>query len=91
MITINNKNFTFSNNIKNKEEIFFSPTAESLEDEPVKPGKSGNGYHDLDHIHTVNLPQNIELLGEFRKVLDDKTAEDAYNPRFVCEIKKEIA
>jgi hypothetical protein len=53
-----------------------------LEDEPVKPGKSGHEYHDLEHILTRKLPQNIELLAQFRKVLDDKTAEDVDNPRF---------
>jgi hypothetical protein len=57
--------------------------AESMEDEPFKAGKSGDSYDDLDHKHTFNLPKNIELLAEFRQVLDNKTAEDVYNPRCV--------
>ncbi len=54
-----------------------------MEDEPLKAGKSGDAYDDLDHIHTFNLPKNVELLAEFRQVLDNKTAEDVYNPRCV--------
>ena len=52
-----------------------------MEDEPFKAGKTGDAYEDLDHIHTFNLPKNIELLAQFREVLDNKTAEDIYNPR----------
>ena len=59
----------------------FLLTAEDMEDEPFKAGKSGDAYEDLDHIHTFNLPENIELLAQFREVLDNKTAEDIYNPR----------
>ncbi len=31
--------------------------------------------------YTYNHPKNLELLREFRQVLDNKTAEDEYNPR----------
>jgi alpha-glucosidase len=57
--------------------------SESMEDEPLKTGKTGDGYDDLDHIHTFNLAKNIELLAEFRQVLDNKTEEDPYNPRIM--------
>ncbi len=57
-----------------------------MEDEPFKAGKSGDSYDDLDHKHTFNLPKNIELLAQFRQVLDNKTAEDVYNSRFVLYI-----
>ena len=60
--------------------------AEGFENEPFKVGKSGSHYDDLDHVHTYNLPQNTELLAEFRKVLDNKTAEDIYNPRSVLTL-----
>jgi len=52
-----------------------------MEDEPLKAGKSGDGYDDLEHVHTFNHPKNIELLREFRQILDNKTEEDIYNPR----------
>ncbi len=54
-----------------------------MEDEPFKEGKTGDAYEDLDHIHTFNLPANIQLLSQFREVLDNKTAEDIYNPRYI--------
>ena len=53
-----------------------------MEDEPVKEGKTGDAYDDFDHVHTFNLPKNVELLAELRQVLDNKTAEDPYNPRY---------
>jgi hypothetical protein len=43
---------------------------------------SSNGPQ-LDHVHTFNHPKNLELLAEFRQVLDNKTAEDTYNPRLI--------
>ena len=53
-----------------------------MEDEPLKAGKSGDTYDDLDHVHTFNLAKNVELLAEFRKVLHNKTEQDIYNPRY---------
>ena len=31
---------------------------------------------------TYNQPEVLNLLQEFRAVLDEKTAEDTYNPRY---------
>jgi hypothetical protein len=53
-----------------------------MEDEPFKAGQSGDAYDDLEHVHTFNSPKNIDLLREFREVLDNKTEEDIYNPRY---------
>jgi len=57
--------------------------SDSMEDEPFKAGQSGDAYDDLDHVHTFNSPKNIDLLREFREVLDNKTEEDIYNPRIM--------
>jgi hypothetical protein len=54
-----------------------------MEDELFKAGKSGPDYDDLAHEKTFNLPKNVDLLREFRQVLDNKTEEDIYSPRSV--------
>merc|ERR1719376_478866 len=42
---------------------------------------SGDAYDSVDHKHTFDLPESVQLLKEFRAVLDEKTKEDEYNPR----------
>ena len=63
--------------------MIFLLLADDMEDELFKAGKSGPDYDDLAHEKTFNLPKNVELLREFRQVLDNKTEEDVYNPRSV--------
>lgn len=52
-------------------------------DETLKPGMSGDKYEDYDHSLTTNQPETIQLLKQFRDILDNKTAEDIYNPRIM--------
>lgn len=59
----------------------FKHLAENFEDEDLKPGATGDAYEDYNHNRTMNHPETIKLLKQFREVLDSKTAEDIYNPR----------
>lgn len=43
-------------------------------DEGVVPGKSD--YESVDHKHTYNLPEVLDVLKKFRQVLDKKSEED---------------
>jgi alpha-glucosidase len=43
----------------------------------------GGGYDSVDHSMTNNLPEVLDLLEEFRDVLDTKTEMDEYNPRIM--------
>lgn len=56
---------------------------ENFEDEQPKVGDNGQGYESYDHTKTLNLPDVLTLLKEFRSVLDNKTEEDTYNPRIM--------
>jgi hypothetical protein len=44
-------------------------------------GDEGAGQKYGEQSKTYNLPEVLTLLKEFRVVLDNKTAEDTYNPR----------
>jgi len=56
--------------------------AEDFGNEDIPRG-TNRPYADFEHPKTYNLPEVVDLLKEFRKVLDDKTAEDEYNPRIM--------
>jgi len=61
---------------------FLQIIAQSFEDEHLKEGATGNSYEDFDHTKTMNLPETFEFLKQIREILDLKTAEDVYNPRY---------
>ena len=67
-------------NIRKRENSFSNLIDEDLGDEDTKPG-GGVGYEDLVHDRTYNLPEVLDLLKRFRKVLDEKTKEDEDKPR----------
>ncbi len=52
-----------------------------MSEKPREGRAGGSAYEDLDHEHTYNLPETLELLKRFRKVLDEATAKDEENPR----------
>ena len=54
-------------------------TDERFLDEEVLSG--GDSYESVSRKYTYNLPECLDLLKEFRVVLDAKTKEDEYNPR----------
>eukprot|EP00096_Caligus_rogercresseyi_P009388 TRINITY_DN3180_c0_g1_i1.p1 TRINITY_DN3180_c0_g1~~TRINITY_DN3180_c0_g1_i1.p1 ORF type:complete len:642 (+),score=181.57 TRINITY_DN3180_c0_g1_i1:259-2184(+) len=60
--------------------------AEDFGDEPInEDGGSDDpeAYSSLLHTKTYEQPENLDLLAEFRQVLDEKTAEDEANPRIM--------
>lgn len=59
---------------------FFEDTANGDEQ---SSGNSGGDYQSLTHDKTYDLPEVLDLLKKFRKVLDDATAEDESNPRIM--------
>jgi len=54
---------------------------ENLADEADNGSESG--YKGLTHDKTFDLPEVLDLLKKFRKVLDDATAQDEENPRIM--------
>ena len=51
-----------------------------FKDEKVIPG--GENYNSVEHTNTFDLPGNLDILKEFRSVLDAKTKEDESRPRY---------
>lgn len=59
---------------------FYEDSANGDED---SSGLSGSDYTQLLHDKTFDLPEVLDLLKKFRKVLDDATAGDEANPRIM--------
>lgn len=63
---------------------------EALRDEPLKDEDAIDEYNQLDHMYTFNLPEVIDVLQEFRILLDKNSENgtkyvDCLINEFICK------
>ncbi|XP_062617581.1 amino acid transporter heavy chain SLC3A1-like [Saccostrea cucullata] len=63
---------------------------ESLADEILMPGKSGNAYDDFEHNQTMNHPENLKLLTAWKSVLESYNTKPGREKALIVTAKDDL-